>query len=394
MLAACLAVHAELDESCTTTPVLSLPVQGLGELELSPGDEPCAQLDALCARLPPTAHSSCHEQLMPVLHSHLSANWSDLRPQIVVKDSFFCGCVPCNLRPNDASTPQIPSPQSAKLLELLEHAVASRDPQSPHLKTYNARQKELASPLERAAHFRAALDLVPSTPFVVDQLGIALTALGKPDTARLLYGTLVARGIWPSVDQRPTTYIQGIPSKPWHDSKRFEFVRPLRLAIADIAKEFDQLDPHLAAKLITLQNEGIHTGGWRELVLKKHGVWSQAVLQHGAFPLTVATFEQVRQQFPSNDLFNLKFSLLAPGTAILPHCGPSNKRLRLHLTLRHADGAFLRVGTTARSWKAGRAMVFDDSWEHEVWHNGTDERLILIADFWHPALPRHERYYS
>lgn len=31
-------------------------------------------------------------------------------------------------------------------------------------------------------------------------------------------------------------------------------------------------------------------------------------------------------------------------------------------------------------------MIFDDSFEHEVWHNGTAVRLILIVDVWHPDL--------
>lgn len=36
-------------------------------------------------------------------------------------------------------------------------------------------------------------------------------------------------------------------------------------------------------------------------------------------------------------------------------------------------------------------LVFDDSFEHEVWHNGTSMRLVLIVDVWHPELTEHER---
>lgn len=36
-------------------------------------------------------------------------------------------------------------------------------------------------------------------------------------------------------------------------------------------------------------------------------------------------------------------------------------------------------------------MVFDDSFEHEVWHNGTSPRLVLIVDVWHPELTATER---
>ena len=34
-------------------------------------------------------------------------------------------------------------------------------------------------------------------------------------------------------------------------------------------------------------------------------------------------------------------------------------------------------------------MVFDDSFEHEVWHDGDSPRLVLIADIWHPELSSH-----
>lgn len=44
-----------------------------------------------------------------------------------------------------------------------------------------------------------------------------------------------------------------------------------------------------------------------------------------------------------------------------------------------------------RTWTEGEIMVFDDSFEHEVWHNGTTYRLILIVDVWHPDLTAHEK---
>jgi hypothetical protein len=99
-----------------------------------------------------------------------------------------------------------------------------------------------------------------------------------------------------------------------------------------------------------------------------------------------------------------------------PHCGPSNQRIRMHLGpcrppitthfpfvyrttsgLEVPDGAVLSIAGTAaaalgfthpytqtqplmssapssgeqRRWRQGEVIVFDDSFEHEVWHNGT-----------------------
>lgn len=44
-----------------------------------------------------------------------------------------------------------------------------------------------------------------------------------------------------------------------------------------------------------------------------------------------------------------------------------------------------------RSWKDGEIIIFDDSFEHEVWHNGTDFRLVLIVDVWHPEITSTEK---
>lgn len=31
-------------------------------------------------------------------------------------------------------------------------------------------------------------------------------------------------------------------------------------------------------------------------------------------------------------------------------------------------------------------MVFDDSFEHEVWHRGDERRVVLLLNIWHPAI--------
>ena len=46
----------------------------------------------------------------------------------------------------------------------------------------------------------------------------------------------------------------------------------------------------------------------------------------------------------------------------------------------------MRVGKEIREQEQGKAYVFDDSFEHEAWHDGDQTRLILIVDFWHPDL--------
>lgn len=87
----------------------------------------------------------------------------------------------------------------------------------------------------------------------------------------------------------------------------------------------------------------------------------------------------------------VKFSVMHPGTHVWPHCGPTNCRIRAHLGLKVPSETYIRVAEETRSWKDGQWLIFDDSYEHEVWHNGTGTRLVFILDFWHPDLSESQR---
>ena len=88
----------------------------------------------------------------------------------------------------------------------------------------------------------------------------------------------------------------------------------------------------------------------------------------------------------------VKFSVMLPGGVhVWPHCGPTNCRLRAHLGLKIPDGGYIRVANETRQWIEGKVIVFDDSFEHEVWYNGDSIRLVLIIDVWHPDLGELKR---
>ena len=85
------------------------------------------------------------------------------------------------------------------------------------------------------------------------------------------------------------------------------------------------------------------------------------------------------------------FSALKPKTRIPPHTGVTNTRVIVHLPLIVPDGCWYRVGNEKRLWEPGKALIFDDSIEHEAW-NGSDQlRVILIFDIWNPALDEAEK---
>jgi len=90
------------------------------------------------------------------------------------------------------------------------------------------------------------------------------------------------------------------------------------------------------------------------------------------------------------NLFQAFFSILDPGKSIPAHCGPYLGYLRYHLALRvpKSNPPSMRVKDRIHTWEEGKSIVFDDSWEHEVYNNAEDLRVVLIVDFFRP-LPLH-----
>jgi aspartate beta-hydroxylase len=50
----------------------------------------------------------------------------------------------------------------------------------------------------------------------------------------------------------------------------------------------------------------------------------------------------------------------------------------------------LRAGDETKIFEEGNPVIFDDSFNHESWHEGDKTRINLILDFWHPDLSDSE----
>ena len=85
------------------------------------------------------------------------------------------------------------------------------------------------------------------------------------------------------------------------------------------------------------------------------------------------------------------FSVLTPGTHILPHRGVTNTRVVCHLPLIVPEDCALVVGGETHAWREGEAVAFDDTYEHEAWNRGSSTRVVLIIDVWNPHLTAAER---
>jgi hypothetical protein len=82
-----------------------------------------------------------------------------------------------------------------------------------------------------------------------------------------------------------------------------------------------------------------------------------------------------------------KILVMEPGTQLLAQTGTTNWRLRVHLPLAQSGvGAALSLQGEKTWYPKGKAIVYDDSYEHDITNDGKDPLVILVVDIWHPAL--------
>lgn len=80
------------------------------------------------------------------------------------------------------------------------------------------------------------------------------------------------------------------------------------------------------------------------------------------------------------------FSILEPGKSIPLHEGPYIGYLRYHLGIHvpKNNPPQIFVNNQPYTWKEGEAVLFDDSWPHEVRNTSDDYRAVLIIDVLRP----------
>ncbi|KAJ8923777.1 hypothetical protein NQ315_010359 [Exocentrus adspersus] len=221
-------------------------------------------------------------------------------------------------------------------------------------------------------------------------LGDALARLGRNDDAMKVYEDGVKDKVFLSRYQRSLYNVPRLTGKPWWNLSDLPYLDLFRLLKQNWEKIRDE-------GLAVLNERGYFqdesenlkdTGDWKQFELFARG--QKNAKNCKACPFTCSIVERISEA-RNCKRGQTKFSVMHPGTHVWPHCGPTNCRLRVHLGLRVPSKTFIRVADETRSWKEGEMFVFDDSFEHEVWHNGTELRLVLIVDVWHPELTAAEK---
>nr|XP_007998923.2 aspartyl/asparaginyl beta-hydroxylase isoform X6 [Chlorocebus sabaeus] len=161
--------------------------------------------------------------------------------------------------------------------------------------------------------------------------------------------------------------------------RNWKLIRDEGLAVMDKAKGlFLPEDENLREK-----------GDWSQFTLWQQGRRNENACK-GA-PKTCTLLEK----FPETTgcrRGQIKYSIMHPGTHVWPHTGPTNCRLRMHLGLViPKEGCKIRCANETKTWEEGKVLIFDDSFEHEVWQDASSFRLIFIVDVWHPELTPQQR---
>jgi aspartyl/asparaginyl beta-hydroxylase (cupin superfamily) len=97
-------------------------------------------------------------------------------------------------------------------------------------------------------------------------------------------------------------------------------------------------------------------------------------------PKTTALLESIPRRYP---LGSALFSVLNPETNIAPHFGPLNGVLRVLFGVVVPPSSYLRVGTQICEFRERKALVFDDSFEHQVSNVSSEPRVVLWCDIYH-----------
>ncbi|WP_372404805.1 aspartyl/asparaginyl beta-hydroxylase domain-containing protein [Streptomyces luteireticuli] len=211
----------------------------------------------------------------------------------------------------------------------------------------------------------------------------ALLAEGDREAARACAELAVAQGIWRHPEQRPEHYVPSLEPCPVFDPAQFWFTGYLAESYPRIRAELDAVTAEFPDGFLPVEEPLLDRGRWEQVTFYEAGHRFADVCER--FPVTASVVEGIPEAGGGGPGV-VTLSWLYPGTHIRPHCGGSNARHRVHLGLRVPEGPRIRVGDRTLRWQEGECLVFDDSFEHEVWHEGTEPRVVLLLDVSHHAL--------
>ncbi|XP_074941205.1 aspartyl/asparaginyl beta-hydroxylase isoform X3 [Phalacrocorax aristotelis] len=222
-------------------------------------------------------------------------------------------------------------------------------------------------------------------------LGDALQRMGDKEAYKW-YELGYQRGHFASVWQRSLYNVKGLKAQPWWTARETGYTE----LVKSLEKNWKLIrDEGLAAmdkkrNLFLPEDENLREkGDWSQFTLWQQGRKNENACK--SVPKTCTLLERFPEATGCRR-GQIKYSIMHPGTHVWPHTGPTNCRLRMHLGLViPKEGCRIRCAQENRTWEEGKVLIFDDSFEHEVWQDAESYRLIFIVDVWHPELTAQQR---
>ncbi|XP_045066307.1 aspartyl/asparaginyl beta-hydroxylase-like isoform X6 [Coregonus clupeaformis] len=222
-------------------------------------------------------------------------------------------------------------------------------------------------------------------------LGDALQRMGD-DSAYKWYEIGHQRGHFASVWQRSLYNVDGLKAQPWwtpKDTGYMDLVKTLERNWRTIRDEALSVMDKTTGLFVPEEENLREKGEWGQFTLWQQG--KKAGESCRSVPKTCGLLERYPEATGCKR-GQIKFSVMQSGTHVWPHTGPTNCRLRMHLGLVvPKTGCKIRCTNDTRAWEEGKVLIFDDSFEHEVWQDADSYRLIFIVDVWHPELTQYQR---
>lgn len=194
-------------------------------------------------------------------------------------------------------------------------------------------------------------------------------------------------------------YFPDSEPRAFYSRDEYEWITKLEDATSEIRKELLSIlqDPKLITPYVNIQADA-DPAQWSELNGSKRWGAYHLYLKGRRLdekcrqcPVTSSIVDNMPLAMLPGHAPDVLFSILEPHTHIPPHFGLGNYKLNVHLPLIVPDDCAIRVGTETRQWHPGRAIIFDDSYEHEAWNNSSQMRAVLIIMIWNPQLYQAER---
>ena len=226
-------------------------------------------------------------------------------------------------------------------------------------------------------------------------------ALRRVDHCLAIY-LMEAQANSPDPRQKPKfLYFPDLPTTAYFDRGLFDWYAGLeqntdviRDELAAVMRDQGAMEPFIEFPSPDLVPHYLGGGpqgppSWDAFFFYRHGVRNDA--NCARCPRTAAIIDslplaRIRAHAPE-----ICFSVLSPGTHILPHHGVTNARVVTHLPLIVPDSCAISVGGEEHVWQEGRCITFDDTFSHEAWNRSERTRVVLILDSWNPHLTAVER---